>query len=91
LLIQKLLDVNHVFHVCLTVHPLTAAALRRLQLGELRFPKAQHVAGEATEAADFADAKIELVRDDNFAANGFPCVSLCRFVHDPGAKRLNGW
>jgi len=81
LIVKELLDPENVFHVNLAVHPLAGTALGGLKLVELGFPEAEHVAGEAAKAADFANAKVKLVRNHNFAGNGFPDGSLCKFVH----------
>src|SRR5260221_3355735 len=81
LIVQEVLDAKHAFHVNSTVHSLAGTALGRLKLGEFRFPEAQDVAGEATQAAHLADPKIELIGNDNFAGHGFPHSTLGKLMH----------
>src|SRR5664280_903742 len=64
LVVEQLLDAQHIFHVTLTIHSLSGAALDRLELRELGLPEAQHVSRETAKAGYFTDAEIELVRDD---------------------------
>src|SRR5664279_4879317 len=64
LVVEQLLDAQHIFHVTLTIHSLPSAALDRLELRELGLPEAQHVSRETAKAGYFADAEVELVRDD---------------------------
>src|ERR1035438_4003354 len=64
LVVEQLLDAQHILHVTLTIHSLPSAALDRLELRELRFPEAQHVSRETAKAGDFTDTEVELVRDD---------------------------
>src|SRR5215471_7430868 len=84
LFVKQFLDTEDVFHVHFSIHSLAGAALGGLELRELCLPEAQHVAGQAAEPADFPNAEVELVRNDNFLANGFPCGVLCGFMHGPG-------
>src|SRR5262249_53975786 len=58
-------------------------------LGKLRLPETQDVTGKAAKTADFADAKVELVRDYDFAGSRFPDSSLCQLMHgSPETRRL---
>src|ERR1700722_2669108 len=63
--VEKLLDPYHRFHVALTVHALPGAAFDGLELRKLGFPETQHVGRQAAEIGDFANAEIELVRDND--------------------------
>src|SRR5947199_244587 len=63
LLIKKLLNSQNILNVLAAIHPLPSAAFHGVELGELGFPKAQHVGGQVTEASHFADTEIKLLRD----------------------------
>src|SRR5262249_56873414 len=65
------------------------SALRGLELRKLRLPETQDVAGKTAKTADFADAKVELIRDYDFAGSRFPDSSLCQLMHgSPETRRL---
>lgn len=66
LLVEQLLDAQDAFYVALAVHALPRAAFDRLQLREFRFPEAEHVCRQMTKDRDFADAEVQLIRDEDF-------------------------
>src|SRR2546427_13167554 len=65
-LINKLRNSQNILNVLAAIHPLPSAAFHGLELGELGFPKTQHVSWKVTEASHFADTEIKLLRDYNF-------------------------
>src|ERR1700733_8142031 len=66
--VEKLPDPHYGFHVALTVHALPGAAFYGLELRKFGFPETQHVGRQAAEICDFANAEIELVRDDDLGS-----------------------
>src|ERR1035437_8858334 len=74
LVVEQLLDAQHIFHVTLTIHSLSGAALDRLELRELGFPEAQDVCRETAKAGYFTDAEVELVRDDRIGGGAGPAA-----------------
>jgi hypothetical protein len=84
--VKQLLNADHIFHVRATVGALAGVALGRLELGKLGFPEAQNVRGEPAEAADFANAEVKLV-GNNDLARSFARGILGRFMHAPHGRR----
>ena len=66
LLVQQLLDAQHILDVAPAVHALSSAALDGLQLRELGLPEAEHIGRQMTESGYFSDAEIKFVGNDNF-------------------------
>ena len=66
--VKQLLDAENAFDVAAAIHALAGAAFDGLELGELCFPEAEHVGGQAAEGGDFADAEVEFVGDQDFFA-----------------------
>src|SRR5215472_7694101 len=64
--VEQLLDAQHVLDVFAAIHALSGIAFDRFQQGEFSFPEAQDVGGQAAELGDFADAEVELFRNDDF-------------------------
>src|ERR1022692_1659043 len=86
LVVEQLLDAQHIFHVTLTIHSLPGAALDRPELRELGFPEAQHVSRETAKAGYFTDAEVELVRDDRIGG-GAGLAALFFFRRHRGARK----
>src|SRR5437899_4709721 len=78
-LIKKLLNSQNILNVLAAIHPLPSAAFHGLELGELGFPKAQHVGGQVTEASHFADTEIS-----------FSGIRTSEAFDDLAAARLRG-
>lgn len=78
--VEQLLNADYVLHVRATIGALPGAALGRLELGKLGFPEAQYVRWQTAKAADFADAKVELVGNQDFARS-FARGILRKFWH----------
>ena len=67
LFIEELADVENQFHIFATVEPVPGLGLYRAQPGEFSFPKAQDKRFGTSQFADFANAKIELIRNYHIA------------------------
>src|SRR5579862_2561607 len=63
--VEERFDTQDVLDVFFAVHALSGAALYGFDLGELGFPEAQNVGGKMAQLGDFADAEVELLRDDD--------------------------
>src|SRR5258707_15205480 len=68
--IKQLLDPHHRFHVAPAIHTLPGAAFNGLELRKFGLPEPKDVGWKTAQAGDFADAEIELVRDNNFDVAG---------------------
>src|SRR5438270_4489785 len=62
LIVEKLLDAQHVLDVALTIHALPGGTLDRLELREFTFPETQHVSRQAAQLGDFTDTEVQLLR-----------------------------
>src|SRR5215475_3197786 len=67
LFIEQTLDTHHAFHIALAVHALSGAALNALELRKFGFPEAENIGWQPAQSGDFADAEIELFRNQDFA------------------------
>jgi hypothetical protein len=68
--VKKFLDSQNTFYILVPVHSLPRAAFNRFELRKFRFPEAQNVSGEAAEAGDFANAKVEFLWDHHIGGAG---------------------
>src|SRR6266852_3692176 len=84
--IKQLLDLHYRLHVALAVHALPGAAFYGLELRKFGFPEAKYVGRQAAQAGNFADAEIELVRNDDFGVAGF----LRSFLSEAHVRRAHG-
>jgi len=69
-LVEELLDPQDTLNIFAPIHALAGAALYRLQLRKFRLPKTQHVRRQAAQAGNFADAKVELLRNHHLGGLG---------------------
>ena len=63
LAVEKAFDAQGHFDVAAAVETLAGAAFVRFELREFALPEAEDVGGNVAEFGDFADAKVELVRN----------------------------
>ena len=63
LVVEQALDFEHQFHVLATIQAVSLAGFLGPERGELRLPEAQNIRLNSSKAADFADAKVQLVRN----------------------------
>ena len=68
LFVEELADMENQFHIFAAVEPMPGLGLYRPQPGEFRFPIAQDKRFGASQFADFANAKIQLIRDHHIAS-----------------------
>src|SRR6266478_4269854 len=82
--IKQLLDLHYRLHVALAVHALPGAAFYWLELRKFGLPEAKYVGRQAAQAGNFADAEIELVRNNDIGVVGF----LRSFLSEAHVRRL---
>jgi hypothetical protein len=63
LVVEEALDAQSHFNIATAVETLAGASLVRFELRKFALPETQDVGGNVAEFGDFADAKVELVRD----------------------------
>ena len=75
--VEKLADAPYQQNLVMLIVAAVAAALERLQLGELLLPITQDMRLDATQIADFSDREIALRRDwRQFLRAGFRAACL---------------